>query len=58
LAANLSLKTVAAIMAAVSVASGVPAGNLRFTAIRRTSNYNPWSASGTAEIINTRQSYL
>ena len=51
-------KTVAAIMGAVSAASGRPRANLKFTAIRRSSSSFNWSTSGTNEIINTRQQYL
>lgn len=56
---GLNPKTVAAIMAAISAASGRPVAELKFTAIRRVnSNQNAWSNSGTSEIINTRQNYL
>lgn len=58
-AAGLSAKTVAAITAAISAASGIPANQLRFTAIRRTGGVNSaWSASGTADIVSSRQTYL
>lgn len=56
---GLSAKTVAAIMAAVAAVSGRPVAQLRYTAIRRTPGAsNSWAASGTSEIINTRQDYL
>lgn len=56
---GLSAKTVAAIMAAVSAASGTPIQHLRFTAIRRVNGIQgQWANSGTAEIIATRQTYL
>jgi hypothetical protein len=57
--AGINPKTVAAIMAAVSMASGSPQSKLRFTAIRRgnTTN-NVWAASSTADIIANRQTYL
>lgn len=58
-ATGLSPKTVAAIMAAVSLASGKPMAQLRFQAVRRVRTVNnSWAASGTNEIINTRQQYL
>jgi sodium pump decarboxylase gamma subunit len=57
--ASLSAKTVAAIMAAVSLASGLPLHQLRFTAIRRANTTaGAWSASSTADIIANRQAYL
>ena len=58
-AAGISPKTVAAIMAAVSMASGSPHSKLRFTAIRRgATTANAWAASSTADIIANRQAYL
>jgi sodium pump decarboxylase gamma subunit len=56
---GISAKTVAAIMAAVCLASGQPLSRLRFTAIHRgnTAEY-AWSASSTADIIANRQAYL
>lgn len=57
--AGICPKTVAAIMAAVSAASGRPLAQLRFQSVRRTNTVNnSWAASGTNEIINTRQQYL
>ena len=57
--ADLSPKTVATIMAAVSFASGQPLSKLRFTAIRRgNTSANAWAASSTADIITNRQAYL
>lgn len=58
-AAGLSTATVAAIMAAVSAASGLPVSQLRFTAIRRANtSASAWSTSGAADIIANRQAYL
>jgi sodium pump decarboxylase gamma subunit len=55
----LSAKTVAAIMGAVSAISGVPLGELKFTAIQRADGLRlAWSEAGVAEIINTRQQFL
>jgi Na+-transporting methylmalonyl-CoA/oxaloacetate decarboxylase gamma subunit len=57
---TLSAATVAAIMGAVSAISGVPLGDLRFTAIQRAGG-GPrlaWSEAGITEIINTRQQFL
>ena len=52
-------KTVAAIMAAVSMASGKPIEQLHFTAIRRGNTIaNIWATSSTADIIASRQAYL
>lgn len=52
-------KTVAIIMAAISAATGRSIHELKFTQIKRNTGYvNAWNASGTNEIINTRQSYL
>ena len=56
---GVSAKTVAAIMAAVSLASGKPISQLHFTAIRRGSTVGTaWSTSSTADIIANRQAYL
>ncbi len=56
---GLEPKTVAAIMAAISMQSDVPLANLHFTAIRRgNTNRHGWADSGTIDIINTRQTYL
>ena len=55
----LSAKTVAIIMGAVSAISGVPLGELKFTAIQRADGLRlAWSEAGVAEIINTRQQFL
>jgi len=52
-------QTVAAIMAAVSMASGQPLSHLRFSAIRRgTTNSSGWASSSTLDIIASRQAYL
>ena len=52
-------QTVAAIMAAVSLASGKPLSELRFKAIRRGGGAaTAWSTSSTADIIANRQAYL
>ncbi|MCL1816310.1 MAG: OadG family protein [Clostridiales bacterium] len=57
--ASISAKTVAAIIAAVSLASGKPLKELHFIAIRRDRTAaTVWSASSTADIIANRQAYL
>jgi sodium pump decarboxylase gamma subunit len=54
-----SVKTVAAIMGAISAISGVPLSDLKFTAIQRAGGPRlAWSEAGVAEIINTRQQFL
>ncbi|MDO4731962.1 MAG: OadG family transporter subunit [Bacillota bacterium] len=56
---KLSAKTVAAIMAAISAATGKPVEQLKFTAIKRVhGTQSSWANAGTSEIINTRQNYL
>ncbi|MDR1709426.1 MAG: OadG family protein [Candidatus Accumulibacter sp.] len=56
--AGLSAATVAAIMGAVSAASGTSLANLKFTAIQRGGLHLTWSDAGVQEIINTRQQFL
>ncbi len=54
---GISPKTVAAIMAAVTAASG--STGLKFTAIRRTGRINTvWTSASNMDIINSRQQYL
>ncbi|MDR2613744.1 MAG: OadG family protein [Candidatus Accumulibacter sp.] len=54
-----NVKTVAAIMGAISAISGVPLGDLKFTAIQRADGPRLiWSEAGVAEVINTRQQFL
>ena len=56
---KLNAKTVAAIMAAISAATGKPMEQLKFTAIKRVHGaQSSWANAGTTEIINTRQNYL
>ena len=58
-AAGINPQTVAAIIAAVGLASAQPLSQLRFTAIRRGGAAgNAWSGSSTADIIANRQAYL
>ena len=59
IAANtgIDVKKVAAIMAAVTAASGGKA--LKFNAIKRVNSVpGPWASSAANELINTRQSYF
>ena len=59
IASGISGKTVAAIMAAVSLASERPLSQLHFTAIRRNKTAaTAWSSSSTTDIIANRQAYL
>ena len=56
-ASGLNPQTVAVIMAAVSMASGLPVNRLKFTAIRRNNTLRtPWSEAATVDRIQTQQS--
>lgn len=57
--AGISPKIVAAIVTAISAATGHPAANLKFTSISRKEGLNPqWTANSTAQLINNRTNYL
>ena len=57
--AGISAKTTAAIMGAISAATGRPLSQLHFTAIRRAGTAaNTWAMHGAAEIMANRQTFL